>query len=466
MTEEDDPSRVAPRGASEFEPPDDQDNLWWTATLLRLLTLRRTGAPRDAGVGVLLVLACLACGAWIGVDWFRNQPDPAFYPYGISGFAWYALMAMAIAAVLARLSRPALQLPRVLTVVLAATPVLIVARDLIDRSLSWRWAIVASLGLLVYLIGYGARALSALSGVRQPRALVSGIVVMLGLLWVTDWLYVDPSVWMTREDEAEASNENVGTEAEELLFSQAARIDAAVDAIEPARDGSPAVFFLGFAGYAEQRVFAEEIQLAARVVGKRYGSGKRSIFLINDRRSLDAHPLASLTGLRHALRRLARKMDAERDVLFLALSSHGEVDTLSVSNRSLMLQDLVATDLAAALQESGIKWRVIVISACHAGSFIDELRNANTIVITASAAEKTSFGCSDERELTYFGEAFYRDALPGAKSLRDAFETAKADIAEREKREDIEEASDPQAFFGEAIERHLTTLPPVWTHYP
>ena len=127
-------------------------------------------------------------------------------------------MALAIAAVLARLSRPALESSRVLAVVLAAAPVLIVARDLIDRFLSWRWAIVAALGLLLYFIGYGARALSALSGARQPRALVCGIVVTVGLLWVTDWLYVDPSVWMARDDEAEASDESVRAEAEELLF--------------------------------------------------------------------------------------------------------------------------------------------------------------------------------------------------------------------------------------------------------
>src|SRR5688500_1052508 len=162
----------------------------------------------------------------VGVDWFRNQPDPEFYPYGVPGFAWYALMALAIAAVLARLSRPALESSRVLAVVLAAAPVLIVARDLIERFLSWRWAIVAALGLLLYFVGYGARALSALSGARQPRALVSGIVVMLGLLWVPDWLYVDPSVWMARDDEAEASDASVRAGAEELLFSQAARIDA------------------------------------------------------------------------------------------------------------------------------------------------------------------------------------------------------------------------------------------------
>ena len=95
---------------------------------------------------------------------------------------------------------------------------------------------------------------------------------------MTDWLYVDPGVWMARDDEAEASDESVRTEAEELLFTQAARIDAAVDAIEPSSAGSPTVFFVGFAGYAEQRVFAEEIQLAARVVGERYGSEKSAAF--------------------------------------------------------------------------------------------------------------------------------------------------------------------------------------------
>ena len=86
-------------------------------------------------------------------------------------------MALAIAAVLARLSRPALESSSVLAVVLAAAPVLIVARDLIERFLSWRWTIVAALGLLLYFIGYG-RALPP-SGARQTRALVSGIVVML-----------------------------------------------------------------------------------------------------------------------------------------------------------------------------------------------------------------------------------------------------------------------------------------------
>jgi hypothetical protein len=144
--------------------------------------------------------------------------------------------------------------------------------------------------------------------------------------------------------------------------------------------------------------------------------------------------------------------------LFLALSSHGSADpSLSVSNGSLPLRDLTGTALAAALNESGIKWRVIVVSACHAGAFINALQNDNTIILTAAAADRTSFGCGDDRDLTYFGEAFYRDALPKSLSLRQTFAQATADIASREQREGIK-ASNPQAFFGAAMDRKLAQI--------
>jgi Peptidase C13 family len=118
------------------------------------------------------------------------------------------------------------------------------------------------------------------------------------------------------------------------------------------------------------------------------------------------------------------------------------------------LRDLSGADLADALRASGIKWKVIVISACHAGAFIDALRDDNSIILAAAAADRTSFGCSDDRDLTYFGEAFYRDALPRSATLQDAFSRAKADIASREEREHVR-ASNPQAFFGKAMEEKL-----------
>jgi hypothetical protein len=243
--------------------------------------------------------------------------------------------------------------------------------------------------------------------------------------------------------------------------TQRAMIRDTVAAFPQASDARGRMFFLGFAGFGEERVFAEEIKLAAQQIGHRYGSARRSLLLVNDRRDLTTLPLATHDNLRYALKALASVMDAERDVLFLALSSHGsENGLLSVSNTGMPPDlGLGATTLATFLRESGIRWKIIVVSACYSGRFVEPLADNHTIVITAASKTRTSFGCSDERHLTYFGEAFYRDALPGARSLRAAFEIARQAIRAREKQERVR-ASQPQSYFGPLIEARLAENEP------
>jgi len=237
----------------------------------------------------------------------------------------------------------------------------------------------------------------------------------------------------------------------DLVDAQVAKI-----AGEPATAGR--VFFLGFAGYGEERVFAEEIKLAARRVGERYGSTFRSVLLINDRRDLSTYPLASESSLRYSLKALALVMNPEEDVLFLALSSHGAPDaTIDVSNTGMTPQALGARTLARLLAESGIRWKVVVVSACYSGTFVKPLADNHTIVITAASKNRSSFGCSDQRDLTYFGEAFYRDALPDAANLHAAFEAARQEIRRREKDEDFT-PSNPQAHISAALEKKLAAI--------
>jgi hypothetical protein len=221
------------------------------------------------------------------------------------------------------------------------------------------------------------------------------------------------------------------------------------------------VFFVGFAGYGEERVFAEEIKLAALRVGETYGSTARSVLLINDRRDAKTYPLASVSSLRYALKSLSAVMNREEDVLFLALSSHGSRDaTIDISNEGIAPQTLSAQTLAELLADSGIRWRVIVVSACFSGTFIKPLADDHTIVITAAAKNRSSFGCSDTRELTYFGEEFYREALPSSTGLRAAFDTAREEIRLREKAEGFKQ-SKPQASFGELMEAKLRDIEKV-----
>jgi Peptidase C13 family len=243
----------------------------------------------------------------------------------------------------------------------------------------------------------------------------------------------------------------------DVVEAQRALIDAQVARFDGDPDPRGRVYFLGFAGFGGERVFAEEIKLAAKRVGERYGAANRSVLLLNDQRDLTTWPLASQSSLRYSLREIARVMNPEEDVLFLALSSHGSRNSIAVSNTGMNEQSLSARALAKLLEESGIRWRVIVVSACFSGTFVKPLADNHTIVITAAAKNRTSFGCSDQRDLTYFGESFYRDALPRSTYLRVAFEAARKDIRERELAEEFT-PSQPQGYFGLLIEEKLRAI--------
>jgi hypothetical protein len=236
-------------------------------------------------------------------------------------------------------------------------------------------------------------------------------------------------------------------------------IDATIAKFPAQVDGRTDFYFLGFAGYGEERVFAEEIKLAAARVGEKYGSTDRSLLLVNDRRDLVTYPLATGVALRHAANAIGRVMNRDEDVLFLVLSSHGARGAMiEVSNTDMPPRGLAADDLAEVLRQSGIRWQVVVVSACFSGAFIGPLAHDESIVITASSKRRTSFGCSDERDLTYFGEAFFRDALPAATSLRTAAEAARLAIRRREREENVT-ASHPQSHFGPSIEAKLGSGP-------
>jgi hypothetical protein len=437
-------------------PPIEVSESPW-GTVFRLLTLRSVehpGRPTAALSGkllpmVLLVLVSLAL--WAGLSWFEYLPDPMFFPYSTPALSWYVLAALTVAATMSKRSHPRVELSQVCSLLAILMPVLIVADFAIIQWLPEQWIDVARGVLALYAIVFCARGLHALTGNRQPVAVLGGFAVAVLFVWVASELYVYPAVWTSNPGDTE-DFETERESGEALLFEQPARIDASVADIERATGAAPVGFFVGFAGFGDQKVFAEEIKFAATEFADRYATANRTLLMLNDRRDRQAQPLATVTGLSYALKAVASKMRLDQDVLFLTLSSHGSKDPLlSVENGMLPLQDLTGEALSEALRESGIKWRVIVISACHAGAFIESLQNPYTIVITAASPERTSFGCSDDRDLTYFGEAFFRDALPKATSLRDAFDTATKLVSEREAEEGFE-ASNPQAFFGEEIE--------------
>ncbi|MDB6082889.1 MAG: hypothetical protein JWN43_770 [Gammaproteobacteria bacterium] len=445
------PREAAPAGREKPRPS-------WFGALARLWCLKAVdAAPHGSPVVAILVMSLSWLTAWIVIDRWQRQPDPEFYIDGIPLLGWYALAIVALAGVLRGASRPrpGLGATLVLSLGVAPLPVLLVAVVAYYLEPPWFWC--AGGAAVVYVAVYLLRGLRAVTGRSQRTAALLGIIFIAAFMVLSDAVDAIPDVWNPRDSSDSVPN-GVLAEREAVLFEQADRIDESLEAVH--RDGSelPEAFFLGFAGVGDQKVFAQEIDLAARVVGKRFGTGDRQITLINDERDLERAPLASVYGLTYALQGIASRMNLEKDVLFLSISSHGSADpVIAVSNSQFPFKSLDRGDLADALHDAGIKWRVIILSACYAGGFIDALRDPQTIIITAAAADRTSFGCSNDSDLTYFGEAFYRDALPGARTLRDAFDAAKIAIAARERREKVT-ASNPQAYFGSEIESKLAAM--------
>jgi hypothetical protein len=447
---------VNPSGPDPASPPESG----WRTALLRLWCLRPMGAaPAASPVPAILSQGVLWLALWLAIDRAEREPRPRLTAEGVPLLAWYVLGVLGLAALLRWRARAPAGFAQVLAVAAAVVPAVLLLVTWARDYLSFRDYLFAAVAVGIYAAVLLARGLRGVTGRSQRGAAVAGVLFIALFVWASDRLDAIPDLW-NPEDSAgtDADLGNEAPDAEALLFGQIDRIDEALAAMRrPATVGAQG-YFLGFAGVGGQKVFAEEIGLAKRVLGERFDLADRSIALINDQRDLESAPLATVSGLRYALRGIAMRMNPDRDVLFLAISSHGSEDgTIDVENDRLPLDALGTDDLDDALRESGIKWRVIIISACYAGAFLEPLRNPQTIVITAAAADRSSFGCSNDRDLTYFGEAFYRDALPGARSLRDAFDRAAAAIAARERRERIT-PSEPQAFFGAEIEAKLAAM--------
>ena len=142
----------------------------------------------------------------------------------------------------------------------------------------------------------------------------------------------------------------------------------------------------------------------------------------------------------------ASGLDAEKDVLFVILTSHGSPDGLAIKAGRLQ-QILTPAQLSAMLAKTGVRHKVVVISACYSGVFIPRLANPDVLVITAADANHSSFGCQDKARWTYFGDAFFNVALRHPVSLTDAFLDARSLVRKRELREHFE-PSNPQMAGG------------------
>ncbi|MFP1679650.1 C13 family peptidase [Alloalcanivorax sp. C16-2] len=241
---------------------------------------------------------------------------------------------------------------------------------------------------------------------------------------------------------------------EQRLYSEERRLQRAFTALVPQKAGQRDVYVLVVGGDGRQGVFAREARWVAERLGGHWSPRGHHLVLANGEHG-DA-PLATLTSLHESLRTLGSILDPEEDLLFVHLVSHGGSDgNLVLAQPGLALNDLTPARFDEWLDEAGIGYLWLVVSACYSGQWVDPLAERRRVIFTAAAADRTSFGCSDDSDRTWFSEALYGDALdnPGPDDPKALFKAARArvDTMETEQGIDEEQRSLPRAWFGQAF---------------
>ena len=239
------------------------------------------------------------------------------------------------------------------------------------------------------------------------------------------------------------------------LLNQGGLLDKALAQV-PASTAAIELYSLTLAGDGNQSVFMREADYVSDMLKSRFGATGQ-VNLVNHRDHMADRALATRENLARAARTLAERSGPE-DLIFIYLTSHGSHEhELVLDLPRLQLADLPADELSAALAPLKERDKIIVISACYSGGYIDSLKDDKTLIMTASRADRVSFGCSEEADFTYFGDALFARALNQTDDLHQAFDLARMTVQAREQADGFE-ASEPQLWAPQRVLQHWQKL--------
>lgn len=275
-----------------------------------------------------------------------------------------------------------------------------------------------------------------------------------GTLVLTDGT-VQNGTWINGQRVRDAEGKLLPDSLELGLLAQGRLLDDALFNV-PASTPAVELYTLTLGGDGKQSVFLRESDYVSNMLSSRFGAFGQ-IRLVNHRDHLVDRPMATRENLRRAAATLAERSGPE-DLIFIYLTSHGTSEHELVLDQPRMeLSDLPADELAAVLAPLKNRDKIIVISSCYSGGFIPALKDERTLIMTASRADRVSFGCSEEANFTYFGDALFAQALNQTDDLEQAFKLAKATVAERELADSFE-ASEPQIWAPKTVLSHWQLL--------
>jgi hypothetical protein len=172
--------------------------------------------------------------------------------------------------------------------------------------------------------------------------------------------------------------------------------------------------------------------------------GVRNIAIYSaDPASVPAGRLSSSTNVRAALSSVGGR------ACLAFITSHGNEDGFFLRpDRRIFGPELLDRMLD---QGCGKAPTVLIVSACHSGTFInDETRRSNRVILTAAATDRTSFGCGADDEFTYYDKCLLQQ-FDGAGTWRELARATRMCVENLERRLGVGKTSQPQSFVGEGV---------------
>ncbi|SHG88958.1 C13 family peptidase [Cognatishimia maritima] len=429
----------------------------------RLLTFQSPVTPGfsySAKVATIAVLFNIALR--LSLQFIAAQPSAAFDLWGIPYFVTVVTAELGLLfsfiVLIARRVAPsqvitAYCLSASVFYLLATGQLLFEVSDLwlqwINFAIGWVFAIFFSLRVRKFVLN-GSWRLSA-------TILVS--LIATGILITPYWEYRAVFFSEKLQDE-QAETQYSRVPLEDLYYAQENLMATQLAKLQTRQSNAPHLFSIVAGGTAHQGVFRREVEKIPPILTSRFGENLTQLQLLNSNTEPFSYPLANKHNLRRVLSETAKAMNPEIDLALIYLSSHGSPDLFSLSFWDAFTTDMSAQDFSEMLDASGIQNAIIVISACYAGSFIDDISNPDRVVITAADAKSTSFGCSDDSEWTWFGRAYFEEGIAETPDFLAAFEIAK----DRVQAWEIEGAlspSNPQIFVGEHMRAKIEAFSSV-----
>lgn len=291
-----------------------------------------------------------------------------------------------------------------------------------------------------------------------------GLIAIIGAFAISfpviNYYFQPPWLWYPEEKPEAADNSKRFELTQETIEKQLQVAAQQRHDLKPQRKGIVDLYSISFAPYSHDEVFLRESVMLNKLMEDRFEAAGHTQELINHARTQLTKPWATPENLQRAIHQAAKRMNRDEDVLFIYLTSHGGKDfKLSASHWPLKVDELTPQTLNLWLDKAGIKYRVIAISACYSGGWINALKNSRSLIMTAADKDHTSYGCGSKSELTYFGRAVFDEQLRNTHSFEQAFKAAVPVIKQREETAKKEDGfSNPQIYVGEEIRPLLQKL--------